>query len=457
MVRPKNERCLMASVEKAFLERNREFKFNSKLDEANRQKAKELFNELFSNNFTYKIQQREGNFETFVANLLYDPETPVSMSFDKNWWTGKSMGYTTAIAFKNILKQAGYIKVKNGYNFSNGDRRLPRLWPTTKLIGHFKNAKPYCGNGFDLIELKTKKQRYENGRIKRKKGKVMLLNKPRKISFKETGFTKKLRRELKKINRVNKNAIIILDDIVIDVLIKAVFTESFQYHGRLYANGSNQFQQFSGESRRRILINGNPVVELDYSGLHPRLLYTLEGIQFDEDPYMKVSENQEVRSFLKTMLLAMVNSENFNEAQSACNAWLNPGNIKDRKGVSAIHKYESNLMSDVGKKKFEKACRQAEAVKRTGITTARPWMEKFLNAHEPIRKYLCSGNKTGMELMNKDSKIALYVCKHFTDKNIPVLPVHDSFIVQTKYKQELKAIMDKAYRKYTNGFFCPIK
>jgi len=448
----------MDTVEIAFLERNRELKFNSRLEETSTMKAKELFNQLLPNHFTYKIPQREDNFETFVANLLYDPETPVSMSFNKNWWTGKPIGYTTALVFKNILKDKGYIHIKDGYYFSKIDSRHPRLWPREKLIEYFKNANPYCGNEFELVELKTKKQRYKNGRVKKdKNGKPLLLNKSRIMPFKETGFTRKLRRKLEKINRVNSKADITLDGVNLDVLIKAVFTESFHYHGRLYANGSNRFQQFSEADRSRILINGSSVVELDYSGLHPRLLYALEGIQFDEDPYMMISTNPDVRSFLKVMLLAMVNSENFNEAQLACNAYLNPWTVKDKKGISTIHKYQYDLMSKVGKKKFEKECNQAKAVKEAGITTAKPLMEKFLKIHEPIEKYLCSGNKTGMKLMNKDSKITLYVCKYFTDKNIPILPVHDSFIVQAQYKQELKAVMDKAYSKYTDGYSCPIK
>jgi hypothetical protein len=446
----------MDTFEKTFLESNREFKFNSKLDKFNRAESKKLFNKLLQNQFTYKISQREENFETFIANILYDSGTPISMCYDKNWYPGKSMAYTSAIAIKNTLKKEGYINIKDGYNFPDG-RRHARIWATEKLVNEFKNVKPYCGGDFNLVELKSKKQRYDNGRLKRKKGKLLLLNKSRTIPFKENEFTIQLRRKLEKINRINKKFKMTLDGVKLDVAVKAVFTESFNYHGRVYANGSNRFQQYSGEDRSCILIDGEPVIERDYSGLHPRMLYAQEGIQFNEDPYMIVSGNPAVRPFLKTMLLTMVNSETFNEAQLACNAWLNPEYVQDGKGVIAIYKYQNDLMSETGKEDFEEKCKQAKAVKKTGIDTAKPLMEKFLKEHERIRKYLCSGNKTGMKLMNKDSKIALYVCKYFINKKIPVLPVHDSFIVQAKYKQELKTIMDKAYRKYTKGFDCPIK
>lgn len=266
----------------------------------------------------------------------------------------------------------------------------------------------------------------------------------------------KLRRTLKEINRVNENTEITLDGVSLNVLVKAVYSESFNYHGRLYANGTNQFQQFSKEERSRILIDGEPVVELDYSGLHPRLLYAQESIQFNKDPYTVVNDNPEIRPFLKIMLLAMINNENINSAQSACNAWLNFDHIKDKKGMSAIKKYQKKMMTEKGMEKFKKQYRKAIAVKKTGITIP-GLMEKFLQAHEPIRKYLCTGNKTGMKLMNKDAKIALDVCKHFAKQNIPILPIHDSFIVQAKYEQELREVMDKMYKKHANNYTCPIK
>ena len=59
--------------------------------------------------------------------------------------------------------------------------------------------------------------------------------------------------------------------------------------------------------------------------------------------------------------------------------------------------------------------------------------------------------------MNKDSKIALSVIGYFTEKNIPILPIHDSFIVQKKYREELRKIMSESFENVTGRFLCPIK
>ncbi len=447
------------TADKKFLEKAREFKFNASLDKSGKKKALVLFSDLLSDQFKYKIQQKENGFETFLANLIYDTETPVGLNLNKNWWSGKEIGYAAIKEFKESLEKNGYIERSNGCYGRDGvtPSFITRIWSSQKLKEAFKNISARSCDIFDLVELKTRKQRYKNGKIKKDKtGNDLLLKKSRKIPFKETRETMKLRRTLKEINRVNENTEITLDGVSLNVLVKAVYSESFNYHGRLYANGTNQFQQFSKEERSRILIDGEPVVELDYSGLHPRLLYAQESIQFNKDPYTVVNDNPEIRPFLKIMLLAMINNENINSAQSACNAWLNFDHIKDKKGMSAIKKYQKKMMTEKGMEKFKKQYRKAIAVKKTGITIP-GLMEKFLQAHEPIRKYLCTGNKTGMKLMNKDAKIALDVCKHFAKQNIPILPIHDSFIVQAKYEQELREVMDKMYKKHANNYTCPIK
>ena len=52
--------------------------------------------------------------------------------------------------------------------------------------------------------------------------------------------------------------------------------------------------------------------------------------------------------------------------------------------------------------------------------------------------------------MNIDSQIANMVIDHFTNKNIPVLCIHDSFIIQYDREPELRHILDQATHQVTN-------
>ena len=72
-------------------------------------------------------------------------------------------------------------------------------------------------------------------------------------------------------------------------------------------------------------------------------------------------------------------------------------------------------------------------------------IEAFTRRHEPIHKYFYSGY--GIQLQRIDSSIAQHVISHFTNKDIPVLCVHDSFIAPTTHGEELSKEMMKGYEK----------
>lgn len=206
----------------------------------------------------------------------------------------------------------------------------------------------------------------------------------------------------------------------------AIFNRNFTLYGRLHTRGYRHYQGHSEDERSEITINGDRIIELDFSGLHPYLLYAKEGKQYVGDPYAIVDDRPEARLFLKIILLAMLNAKDEISAEKASNYWL----------------YQNH--------------RDREELKEIGITKARPLIEKFRQAHFLINHYFCSGKDTGLKIMNKDSAIALDIIKHFGDKEIPILCVHDSFLVQNQYKEELRNIMQETYMKHT-GFRIKVK
>jgi len=50
-----------------------------------------------------------------------------------------------------------------------------------------------------------------------------------------------------------------------------------------------------------------------------------------------------------------------------------------------------------------------------------------------------------------DSQIANLILDHFTQKNIPVLCIHDSFIIQYDKESELRDILDQATHQITES------
>ncbi len=150
----------------------------------------------------------------------------------------------------------------------------------------------------------------------------------------------------------------------LSAFLHAIFNREFTLYGRLQTRGHRHYQGFSEDDRREITINGDPVVELDYSGLHPYLLYAKEGIQFWRDPYSIIDSRPEVRPFLKIILLAMLNAKDETEAERTANYWLYR-NHEEREDLAEI-----------------------------GITKARPLIEKFRQEHKKIDHYFCNGKQT---------------------------------------------------------------
>ena len=72
-------------------------------------------------------------------------------------------------------------------------------------------------------------------------------------------------------------------------------------------------------------------------------------------------------------------------------------------------------------------------------------IERFREAHHPIEDFLFSG--IGLKLQNRDSKITEAILMRLMKQNIPCLPVHDSYIVETRYGGALEQAMIEEYEK----------
>lgn len=361
-----------------------------------------------------KRKENYMNLEILIANLICKRgRRPVRVSLDTRDWkiTRYNRAGETIIKLIHILDELGYIKLKIGYR-TDKESRKSRIWPTEKLLDYFPlyhNA--VIDDPVELIELRDDDKNL--------------------IEYKDTARTREIRAILRRVNEVNQSADIKYEQYSLHVSLIAVFRRKFTLYGRLHTKGYRHYQGYSSNERKEITINNEPVVELDYSGLHPHLLYAQKGEQLYQDPYSIVDSSADdipvIRKFLKHILLCMLNAADETSAEKAANYWL----------------YE-NHVARVKLWNF-------------GITSAGPLIEKFRIAHKPIEHHFCNGSDTGLRIMNLDSRIALDIVHHFAKQNIPILSIHDSFIVQEKYKDELKHIMESTYEKHTNGFKCKIK
>lgn len=391
------------------------YKQDRYLDDNNKALANKLFNTLHIKQ-GYEVEQKYQDFEILLANLFDQIKKPISISLSKNNWGQSRYSMTSYFTITLVYKlyNAKFIEMKKGYD-TERESRMTRIWATEKLLDYFPEfATCVLSKPIELVHLKDAKGKLQE--------------------YKDTAETWRIRTILKRINKVNSKADIKYLQYKLHANLIAIFRERFTWYGRLHTTGFRHYQGFDKLERAEFTINGDNIVELDYSGLQPNLLYASEGIQYFGDPYSVIDNRREIRPFLKQVLLRMINAKNETAAERSAKNWF-------------YEKHEDE--------ELEMIKRIIKLIDIDG-TAVRTIMDKFFEAHKPIAHYFCHGKVTGMKLMNKDAKIALDIINHFAKKNVPILCVHDSFIVQKQYEEELNLVMKNTYKRHT-GFRINVK
>ena len=82
-------------------------------------------------------------------------------------------------------------------------------------------------------------------------------------------------------------------------------------------------------------------------------------------------------------------------------------------------------------------------------------LESFIEQNKAIEQYI--GTDKGVELMAIDGRITARIINYFTNMNIPVLTIHDSYIVPMGYEQQLHEQMDKTTEQELKGYRVNLK
>lgn len=358
----------------------------------------------------YRGEDKLRALEILYCNLLVQKRKPLEIYLNRNNWkktryTGRALFFIPDLV--RILFEKGLINMRKGFNAPiKKSSRMTRIWATDKLLDAFPILpKNIISEPVEVIVLKD-----WEGHL---------------LEYKDTAKTYRMRAILERVNKVNSKSDIRYKEYKLSTSLHAIFIESFSLYGRMHSRGYMHYQGLSGYEREDITINGNPVVELDFSALHPNLLYAKEGIQYplDKDPYAAIDDKPKLRPFFKQVLLRLLNSKDVKTAKKAIDYW------------------------------FYLNQSEAMALSKTGYTreTSLLLIETFQKVHAPISNYFCSGKKTGLQIMNKDAQIALSVIGYFARKNIPILSIHDSFMIEAKYKHELYLVMKNKYAQYTKN------
>lgn len=201
--------------------------------------------------------------------------------------------------------------------------------------------------------------------------------------------------------------------------LTANYSGAWDKGGRFYAHtvfGMADYQQLPREVRSTIKLNGEGTVEVDYSCLHLSLMYAKCGKQLSKDAYGWSTD----RTLAKKITIICLNNSTYAGALSACRNWL-----------------EENGYETYGQKTLD-------------------YVHNMLCYHSEIRERFFKHDFDALSMQHADSTIMQNVLKALRRRGIAALPIHDSVIVQKKYKDSVVRIMKEKYTEYT-GFEIEVK
>ncbi len=210
----------------------------------------------------------------------------------------------------------------------------------------------------------------------------------------------------KRLKRVREQNIVIGQH---NKFVYRVFSRgSFDCHGRFYGGW---WTRIPSEMRKDIYIDGRPTHEVDFKALHIHLLSARSGVPLPADPYSLNTlvvdgiTIQEQRAWMKALILHSLNAKSRKEAFKA----------------------------------FRNEAEAGSAMRRATDLDLQRLLTAFTDSYPHLEQYLCSDQ--GIYLMRQDSDIAAEVIRLMTRQGIPVLCVHDSFIVDVFHWVELREAM----------------
>ena len=184
------------------------------------------------------------------------------------------------------------------------------------------------------------------------------------------------------------------------VLVRRIFRDDWNTGGRYYMGWQSKI---SSKYRDLLMIDECETLELDYSSLHPRILYNTLNLKLQHDPYA-IAISSETKDFdrklAKLCMLAAINADNFYRAAYAIRSEV----TKD----------------DAMKAEFDKC--------KYSIKTIKDLINLLIKRNKEIKHFFFN-SKWGY-LQHVDSEMSNIIIKEFVNRQEPILPLHDSFIVK---------------------------
>lgn len=386
--------------------------------------------------------KHDATIEALLANLLVaafnrvEPDRFVAVPFNTSTYSGSSLSVVSMRTLRDALGNAGLIEGTPGYNRQHyvpgfEHARLTRLRATPALREIF---------GRCLVDRRTAKCS--------RKQVIKITEAEDNLDFKRPADIAASALALQSVNNRIEGAVLGLPDDAWERIgaarkkhVKGDLDEE-PYIGDLTA--ISLYRSFKGNwgrggriyggwwmnipktERRLITIDGEGTIELDYSQLHPTLLFARQGIRLSFDPYAFAGYSGDTfRDMGKRTFGRLINR------------W------KAGKHPWQGSRFQSgNALDGDAKPLLLQASKEDKSALPPGLTFQQ--YLALLQSHlAPIAEWF--GSDAGMTLQREDSDLAVSILQRLDQAGIVSLPVHDSFIVKQSEATTLRQIMTECF------------
>jgi len=378
--------------------------------------------------------KNKSQLKTLIVNLyrnyLDDKTRYVAIYLGKNYYDNLESRYNKLfisrimIDIVHALNELGFIQLTIGTYFPK-DRKVTRIIGTNKLF------KLFTQHQFSAEMIQTSREKELIVMRDIVDGKKV------DISYEDTPSTNQWRDDLKKYNDLlaktyidipefsekgivlpskgNKNQTYTFSLNQSDKVVQRIFNNnSWEDGGRFYGGW---WQRIPSGYRGGIHFSTMPTSELDFSGLHINLIYLLSKKDFPKsDPYdiHGIGIEGLNRQIVKIILLHIINAKSRESAVKSITMRIN---------------FDTTLYEYVSQNNLDYIS----------------FIDEILINHKPIKKYFFSGQ--GIKLQNFDAMMAEKVINHFTNLHIPVLCIHDSFLIAADKTKDLNKVMTEKFEQ----------
>lgn len=390
----------------------------------------------------YKIDLIDKVSKCFVINIasvVKKNQTKFSVTLEEGAYsipaiyngnnTGRKVSYTyMKILINYLTSQDDFNLLKGGVTEWEWDgvvkRVVPKTWEASyiEIPDYWISELDPIVNGLPL----TTESVIE---VRGKDGKVVAKRLPER--------QKEIVRLLTKFNYKLVDSEFKIEDNKYSVQVKKIYNNgTFNEGGRIYMSGAGIGEMINRENRIKLEINGEPTVECDYGQLFPRIAADLVGVTLGKsfDPYgITISgyKPSVIRSLAKVGLMCLFN-------------------CKDQEGATFA------LIKEMNQKWLKE---QIDEAKQEGVwpdfPIARRVIEALLERNAYVETYFFSDS--ALDLMAVESTMMDYIIERVLSDEQIMIPIHDSVIVQEKYKDNAVKIMERAYEVVVGGNNCIVR